>query len=235
MVLYFPKRPIQQDVFLLIMSFPFLDLEPQVEDTLGILDNLISTKLALSVQTVDERDGNLSDGAAQSLGTHHQLHLETVSLALGAGNSLLERSTLVQTETACQVAHSRSKDSVGEQVGATADELALEIPAKDTTVSSVSGTGDDVVVALLLEGDHLGDELGVVGEVGVHNDDEVAGDELEAVDVGRSETELASAGLELDVGRVDLDELLGDFLGSIGGAVVDDDEFPIEVATSVSN
>src|SRR6478609_7903925 len=98
MVLYFPKRPIQQDVFLLIMSFPFLDLEPQVEDTLGILDNLVSTKLALSVQTVDERDGNLSDGAAHGLGTHHQLHLETVSLALSASNSLLERSTLVQTE-----------------------------------------------------------------------------------------------------------------------------------------
>jgi len=75
----------------------------------------------------------------------------------------------------------------------------------------------------------------VVGEVGVHDDDEVAGDELETVDVGRSETELASAGLEEDVGRVGLDELLGDFLGSIGGAVVDDDEFPIEVATPVSN
>lgn len=74
----------------------------------------------------------------------------------------------------------------------------------------------------------------MVGEVGVHDDDKVASDELETVDVGRSETEFTSAGLEEDVGRVGLDELLGDFLGSIGGSVVDDDEFPIEVATPVS-
>jgi hypothetical protein len=37
------------------------------------------------------------------------------------------------------------------------------------------------------------------------------------------------------VGRVDLDELLGDFLGSIGGAIIDNDEFPIEVATPISS
>jgi len=74
----------------------------------------------------------------------------------------------------------------------------------------------------------------VVGEVGVHDDDKVAGDELETVDVGCSKTEFASAGLEDNVGGVDLDELLGNFLGSIGGAVVDDDEFPIEVAVRVS-
>jgi hypothetical protein len=73
-----------------------------------------------------------------------------------------------------------------------------------------------------------------VGEVGVHDDDEVAGDELETVDVGCSKAELASAGLEDNVGGVDLDELLGNFLGSIGGAVVDNDEFPIEVAARVS-
>jgi hypothetical protein len=74
----------------------------------------------------------------------------------------------------------------------------------------------------------------VVREVGVHDDDKVAGDELETVDVGCSEAEFASAGLEENVGGVDLDKLLGNFLGSVGGAVVDDDEFPIEVAISVS-
>jgi hypothetical protein len=74
-----------------------------------------------------------------------------------------------------------------------------------------------------------------VGEVGVHDDDKVASDKLETVDVGRSETKFTSAGFEEDVGRVDLDELLGDFLGSIGGSVVDDDEFPIEVAVPVSD
>lgn len=216
------------------MSFSFLDLEPQVEDTLGILNNLITTKLALSIKTINERDGDLSDGASHSLRTHHKLHLETVSLALSASNSLLERSTLVQSEAAREVAHARAEDSIGEQVGATADELALEIPTKDTTISSVASTRDDIVVALGLESDHLRDELGVVGEVGVHDDNEVAGDELETVDIGCSETEFASAGLEENVGGVDLDELLGNFLGSIGGAVVDDDEFPIEVAVRVS-
>lgn len=74
----------------------------------------------------------------------------------------------------------------------------------------------------------------MVGEVGVHDDDKVAGDELQAVDVGRSEAKLAGSGLEDDVGGVGLDELEGDFLGSIGGAVVDDDEFPFEIAARVS-
>jgi hypothetical protein len=53
---------------------------------------------------------------------------------------------------------------------------------------------------------------------------------LQAVDVGCSETEFAGAWLEDDVGGVGFDELVGDFLGSVGGAVVDDDEFPVEFA-----
>jgi hypothetical protein len=69
-----------------------------------------------------------------------------------------------------------------------------------------------------------------VAEVGVHDDDKVAGDELQAVDVGRSEAQLAGARLEDDVGGVGLDELVGDILGAVGRAVVDDDEFPIQVA-----
>jgi hypothetical protein len=73
-----------------------------------------------------------------------------------------------------------------------------------------------------------------VREVGVHDDDEVAGDELETVDVGRAETKLAGSGLQEDVWGVDLDELLGNFLGSIGGSIVDNDEFPVEVATPIS-
>lgn len=75
----------------------------------------------------------------------------------------------------------------------------------------------------------------MVAEVGVHDDDEVAGDELQAVDVGRSETQLSSARLEDDVGGVGLDELVGDILGSVGRAVVDNDEFPIQVAAIVSS
>jgi hypothetical protein len=34
--------------------FPLLDLQPQVQYTLGVLHNLVSTKLALTIQTVNE-------------------------------------------------------------------------------------------------------------------------------------------------------------------------------------
>ena len=70
----------------------------------------------------------------------------------------------------------------------------------------------------------------MVAEVGVHDDDEVARHELEPVDVGGSEAELSRAGLEDDVRAVGLDKLLGDFLGAVRRAVVDDDELPVEFA-----
>jgi len=71
----------------------------------------------------------------------------------------------------------------------------------------------------------------VVAEVGVHDDDIVAGRELQAVDVGRAETEFACSRVQFDVLRADGgDQLLCDFLGAVGGAVVDDDDFPVEVA-----
>lgn len=70
----------------------------------------------------------------------------------------------------------------------------------------------------------------MVGEVSVHNDHVVSGDELEAMDVCSSETELAGARTELDlVAAVDFDELFCDILGAIGGCVVDDNELPSEV------
>lgn len=70
----------------------------------------------------------------------------------------------------------------------------------------------------------------MVAEVGVHDNDKVAGHELETVDVGSTETELASTRLEDNVGAVCLDELIGNLLGAVGRAVVDNDQFPIELA-----
>lgn len=71
----------------------------------------------------------------------------------------------------------------------------------------------------------------MVGEIGVHDNDKVARGELEAMDVGSSKTELAGARLEDDaVCAIDGDELLCDLLGAVGGAVVDDDYFPLELA-----
>jgi hypothetical protein len=80
----------------------------------------------------------------------------------------------------------------------------------------------------------LGQEFGVVAEVGVHDDDIVACRELQAVDVGRAETEFACSRVQFDVlGADGGDELLCDFLGAVGGAVVDDDDFPVEVPGEV--
>ena len=69
----------------------------------------------------------------------------------------------------------------------------------------------------------------MVGEVGIHDDHEVAGDELKTVDISGSETELTGARGEDDVlGSVGGLELAGDFLRAVGGCVVNDDELPVE-------
>lgn len=207
-----------------------LDLHPERKDALGILDNLVATELALAVDTVDERDGHLSNSAAHALGADHHLHLERVALALGAGDDLFQHALLVETERARQVADARAQDSVGKQVGAAADKLALEVPAVDTAVASVARARDNVVVGRLLDSNHLRDELGVVAKVGVHDDDKVARGELETVHVRSAQAKLAGAGLQLHVWAVGLDELVGDFLGAVGRAIVDNDEFPVELA-----
>jgi hypothetical protein len=69
-----------------------------------------------------------------------------------------------------------------------------------------------------------------MAEVGVHDDDEVARAEVQAVNVGGTEAELAGAGLELDMRGVGFDELGGNFLGAIGRAIVDNDQLPVELA-----
>lgn len=51
------------------------------------------------------------------------------------------------------------------------------------------------------------------------------------MDVRRAETEFACSGLQFDVlGADGGDQLLCNFLGAVGGAVVDDDDLPVEVA-----
>lgn len=74
----------------------------------------------------------------------------------------------------------------------------------------------------------------MVAEIRVHDDHVVSGCELQAVDVGGAEAEFASARADLDaLGGVGFLELGGDFLGAVGGAVVDDYEFPVKVAVRV--
>lgn len=74
----------------------------------------------------------------------------------------------------------------------------------------------------------------MVGEIRVHDDDKVAGCKLQAVDVGGAEAEFASACADLNAfWGVGFLKLGGDFLGAIWGAVVDDYEFPVEVAVKL--
>lgn len=70
----------------------------------------------------------------------------------------------------------------------------------------------------------------MVGEVGVHDDYEVAGAVLQAVDVGCAEAELAFSGVQVDAAGVGFCELVGDELRAVWGGVVDDYEFPVEVS-----
>ena len=64
----------------------------------------------------------------------------------------------------------------------------------------------------------MGDEFRMVGEVGVHDDHVVACDELQAVDVGGAEPQLAGAWLEDDLfGAEGFLQLFGALEGSVGG------------------
>ena len=70
----------------------------------------------------------------------------------------------------------------------------------------------------------------MVREIGVHDDDEAARRVFQTVDISGAQAELAGTGFQDDVRRgVEGLELLGDGEGAVGGAVVDDDNFPVEV------
>lgn len=167
-----------------------LDLQPQVENTLEVLDDLGSAKLALAKEAINKGNRALLDLITHGFGTDHHLHLEAVTLALSAGNNLLQHLLLVQTEATRQVADAGHQHDVGDQVGSARGKLAEEVPAVnsalDISAVRIPRASDNVRVGLLLDSNHLGDELGVVAEVGVHDNDEVAGGILQAVDVGGS-------------------------------------------------
>ena len=70
----------------------------------------------------------------------------------------------------------------------------------------------------------------MVGEIRVHDYHVVAGSKLQAVYVCGSETQLAGAGFQEDMRSVSFRELVGNDLGSIGAAIVDDYEFPVQIS-----
>lgn len=210
------------------------NLQPQVQHSLEVLDNLVPTELALAVETVDESDRALGHLVAHSLRTNHHLHLEAVTLALRASDDLFQDRLLVQPEATSQVANARHEHHVRDEVSGARGELPEQVPAVhatlDISAARVTGSTDDVGVGLFLDLDHLGDELGMVAEIGVHDDNEVASAVGQAVDVGSAEAKFALTGLEVDVlGAVESLELLSDLEGAVRGAVVDNHDFPVQV------
>lgn len=70
----------------------------------------------------------------------------------------------------------------------------------------------------------------MVAKVGVHDDNVIALGELQAVHVRGAEPQLSGARLEDHARGVGLYELVRDLLRAVGGAVVDNNEFPVDVA-----
>lgn len=211
------------------------NLQPQGHHALEVLDDLGSAELALAIEAIHKGNRALLNLVAHGLSANHHLHLEAVTLALGAGDHLLQHRLLVQTEATRQIADTGHQHDVGDEVGRARGELAEKVPAVDTTLDisaiGIPRAGDNVRVRRLLDSDHLGDELGVVAEIGVHDDNEVTSSKLQAVDIRGAQTELALAGLEDNVfGAIEALELLADLEGTVRGAIVNNNDFPIEVA-----
>ena len=124
---------------------------------------------------------------------------------MGRLDERLQDVSLVETERAGHVADLRPQRELGQQIRPARDDLPPQVPAIDRAALRVAGAGHDVVVALLLHADELGDEFGLGGqarqgrhtdvmrEIGVHDDHKVARDVLQAMDIGGAEAELASA------------------------------------------
>jgi len=53
------------------------------------LSNLVSTKLAITINSINEADRYLRNRIAHRLGQNHQLHLENVALTLHLRNDVL--------------------------------------------------------------------------------------------------------------------------------------------------
>jgi hypothetical protein len=212
-----------------------LNLQPKRQNSLCILHNLIPAQLTLPINTIHKTNGHLRNRTAHRLGPHHHLHLERIPLALGTEHDLLQHLLLVQPKAPREITHPRPQDRIRKEIRPPAHQLPLQIPAVHAAVAGIARARDDIIAAvrrqLLLPRDHLRDELGVVRKVGVHDDDEVAGRELQAVHVGRPEAELAGAGLQVDVRRVGSCQLVGYDLRAVGRAVVDYYELPVEVST----
>ncbi|GIX63411.1 OTU domain-containing protein 6B [Babesia caballi] len=130
-------------------------------------------------------------------------------------------SHLLTARGAGEVGQGRPEKEVREEVGRLADEDAGRTPAARAAAGRVASAAHDVVVAGALQLDHLADVLGVVGEVGVHNQNEVVARVRETVHVGGAEPELAGTAQQLQVDGGEERLELGVHIGrAVGAAIV---------------
>jgi hypothetical protein len=197
---------------------------------LKVTKNLTSAELGLTEDSVDEGDGHFLDGVAHVLSAHDDLHLEDVASALHRLECLLEHVLLVKTERSSEIGGLRSEESSSQEVGNTGGQLAIQVPAVDSAVLSVSGSSDDVSTSLTLLLDELRNDLGVMAEIGVHKDHEFSSALAQTIDVGRAETELAGAGVKLNlILTIDTLKILHNFLSAIGRIIVYDDDLHLDL------
>jgi hypothetical protein len=151
----------------LLIQCNMLHAYPQTQNTFRILHDLITAQLRVPIDSVDKTDGNLADAVTRRPSTHHHLHLERVALTLCLGNDTVQHMLLVQSERPGEVTDARTQHDGRKQVRAAGNELSLQIPAVDTTVAGIPGSRDDVVVVRLLQGDEVGNELGLLGYISI--------------------------------------------------------------------
>jgi len=192
-------------------------------------------EFGLSKDTVDERDRHLLDLVAHVLRADDDLHLEDVAAALDLLEGHLEHLPLVEAEGAREIRCRRGQEGRCQEVGHARSKLAVQIPAVDASVLRVASPGHDVRARLPLLLDKLGDHLRVVAQVRVHQDNKVTRALGQAVHVGRAQTQLARACVQLDLSlAVYLLQVLHHILGAIGGIVIHDDYLHVDFAIDLN-
>lgn len=72
----------------------------------------------------------------------------------------------------------------------------------------------------------------MMAEIRIHNDYKVTSDELQAVNVCCTQSQLSSSRFEYHIFAVNIYQFFRDFLCTVRRGIVDDDYFPIESAIS---
>ena len=185
----------------------------------------------------------------EPLGAHHHLHLKGIPFTRRLANQPRQHILLIQPIAPREIAHPRPQDRISKEVGPPRHKLALQVPPEHAPAQHptrhdrvrrgrVPRACHDIGAGGGLHGDEARQRGRVVAEIGVHDDDKVAGGVGQAVRVRGAEAEFACARLEVDGaggfevcgegcdgggwgGVVGFLELACDVLRAVGGGVVD--------------